>query len=59
MSCQSLRWLFHGEAKFLQMNIALLEPPFKKDMQILLGEYKARGCYPESISLTLRIGTLS
>lgn len=48
MSCQSLRWLFHGEAKFLQMNIALLEPPFKKDMQILLGEYKARGCYPES-----------
>lgn len=38
MSCQSLRWLCHGEAKFFQMNIPLLEPPFKKDMQILSGE---------------------
>lgn len=48
MSCQSLRWLCHGEAKFFQMNITLLESPFKKDIQILVGEYIAGGCYPES-----------
>lgn len=46
MSCQSLRWLCHGEAKFFQINIALLEPPSKRDMQILIGEYKARERYP-------------
>lgn len=48
MSCQSLRWLCHGEAKFSQETIALLEPPIKKDMQTLIGEYKARGCYREA-----------
>jgi hypothetical protein len=41
MSCQSLRWLCHGEAKFSQLNLLLLEHLPKKDIQTLIGEYKA------------------
>lgn len=46
MSCQSLRLLCHGEAKFFRMKKALLELSFKKDIRTLVGESTARG-YPE------------